>query len=120
MKQKQTPKELLQHLMKMDDLEYGRMVMATANQYLQKVLICDKEGKKMLFRHRYFWVWWSRQWERRNKILIEDLHLDQLYSLPVDQELASWIRTEYFRTHSIEQLNILPNRLVLSSSFSAY
>ncbi len=109
----------LQRLMKMDDEEYFEILSNTAFQYLHGVLLYDKEGKKTLWRSRYFWVWWSRQWERRNKILIAELYLHQLYDTPVDDDLANWIRSEYMQTHSIQKLNILPNRLVLASSFSS-
>lgn len=119
MKTKSASKDILLRLMKMDELEYGKLVMDTAHQYLHQILLYDRAGKKMLWRSSYFWIWWSRQWERRNTILISELHLHTLYDTPVDDELASWIRSEFQETHSIQKLNILPNRLVLASSFSS-
>jgi hypothetical protein len=105
--------------MKMDDHEYGELVMDRAYQYLHQVLLYDRQGKKMLWRSTYFWTWWSRQWERRNTLLISELHLHTLWDTPVDEELAAWVRHEFMQVHSIYKLNIMPNRLVLASSFSA-
>ena len=122
MKAKHTPtaRELLIHVMQIDELEYGRMVMLRAEEYLYQVLLLDRTAKEAFCHSANFWYWWKYQWERRNRIMIAKMNLMPLYDAPSDPHLAAMITEEYQAIHSLKALNIVPNRVVMASSLGAF
>lgn len=106
---------LLQRLMNMCDEEYSNLVWNKAELWINHNLCNDEIGKSILLQEPYFWKWWQQQWNRRNRILIYDLHLS---SLPDDVDVIDFVRHEFQNAHSIEALNIFPNRFIMANTYA--
>jgi hypothetical protein len=109
-------KALLMKLLDWDEFEYNHYQFESAFDYLDKVRQIDRFGICMLTTTKTFWIWWNNQWDRRNKILINDFQLDKITWIP-DHGTVLFVRQEYALTHYIKTLNIYPNRIVMEESY---
>lgn len=95
--------------------DYNTHVFNQAAAYLDGIIGTDEHAKSRLMQSPHFWSWWQRQWDNREErfVLVHDL--DKLVG---DPDLIELIAELWYDLHSIESLNIRPNRMVLESSYA--
>ena len=74
------------------------------------------EDRAQLVQGRYFWPWWTKQWERRNRILLHNFNYSDHLMVPSDA-VRRRANQEYNVIHDPGKQNILINRSIIRSTF---
>jgi hypothetical protein len=88
-------------------------------QYLRQTLRGNQENIDIMSESKLFWLWWKRQWEKRDSIFIYEFHLES-YKTIADAETSEYFLTEYQAAHSLTRMNIHPNRFVMRSAVANF
>jgi hypothetical protein len=88
-------------------------------QYLKQTLRSNEENIAIMSESKLFWLWWKKQWEKRDSIFIHEFHLED-YKTIADRETAEYFLTEYQAAHSLVKMNIHPNRYVMRSAVANF
>lgn len=110
-------KNLLQGIMAMTGDAYNQLVYDVAIDYLHQVLELDQWGQDQLQNAKHFWMWWQEQWARRNNILVCQFGLNEIDKSDFEH-YREVITTEFHKIHSLNSLNIYPDRIVMENSFA--
>lgn len=113
----QQNEQLLIRSMELTELEYNNLVMDVAYNYLDVNLGKDIFGKEVLLNSRSFWTWWKIQWDRRNRIFINETRLMEVVAI-IQPDARNLLRELYFETHSPAEINVYPSRLVMEMSYA--
>ena len=93
--------------------DYNQLVWGLAIQYLRHTDYSEPSAS-LLLKTPFFWAWWTKQFERRNRILVHKHSLDKI----TPDEVTAVLVTELFlQTHSAEALDIFPNDVVLENTY---
>lgn len=112
-----TNETLLMRLMEMSELDYHTHVMDTAYEYLEKNIGKDKFGKNLLLNSKSFWVWWRIQWDRRNRLFINEASLSGVDHI-IQPDTRTMIKDLYMETHSVNEIHVYPSRMVMEASYA--
>jgi hypothetical protein len=88
-------------------------------QYLKQTLRRDRENVQIMSESKLFWLWWKKQWAKRDSIFVHDFHLADYTSI-ADSDTAEYFLTEYQAAHSLNKMNIHPNRFVMRSAVANF
>jgi len=110
-------KHLLQGIMAMSADAYNQHVYDVAIDYLHQVLELDQWGQDQLQAASHFWVWWQEQWARRNNILVNEFGIAEMDKADFEH-YREVITAEFNKIHSLNSLNIYPDRIVMENSFA--
>ena len=117
MNENETNQQLLMKLMEVSPLEYHNHVMDNAYVWLDHQIGRDIFGKEVMLYSQFFWAWWTNQWNRRNRIFINRLQLNDVKHI-LQPNVVRALKEEYQRVHSVEALNIYPSRVVIEASYA--
>ncbi len=110
-------RELLLRLLDYNEREYFDMVVDAAEDYLRKTLRPEDDFAITAMRKsKYFWRWWTTQWDRRNRVLIHEFQFNEHTRLTREQRFD--MREVFALTHCVENLNVYPNRLVMEQTYA--
>ncbi len=110
-------RSLILRLSDYSENEYNNMIIAGADDYLRRNLRPeDEHAVQAMRKSRFFWKWWINQWDRRNRILLHDIGYDE--STRICREERYIFRQLLNSTHSAENLNVYPNRIVMDDTYA--
>ena len=109
-----TYKEQICRAIGWDADQYRLHQFETGMSYLEHYLKGDHQGVQMLSRTKTFWVWWCRQWERRNRILLHKLNKKHRFATTPKADFKKL----YEQVHHHECLSVYPGRVVMEKSYA--
>ena len=112
----QSNKNLVCRLLGITMQEYEMQLFEAAFQYLELQLPGDDGGQQMLANGRYFWLWWTSQWEMRSEVVLHSFNFSDPLLNP-SEITRKRARIAYNATHRVDRLNILINRHVMRERF---
>ncbi len=112
-----TNEKLLISAMEVSELDYNTHVMDVAYEYLEKNISKDVFGINFLLASKSFWIWWSIQWDRRNRIFINETRLNEVVAI-IQPDARNMIRELYMETHCVSEIHVYPNRMVMEQSYA--
>lgn len=117
MKTTEQNQQLLIRSMQMSDLDYHNYVMDVAYEYLDHYVGKDHFGKNVLLNSKSFWTWWRIQWNRRNRIFINETRLNEVVAI-IQPEDSKLIKELYLEIHTVSEIQVYPNRIVMEQSYA--
>jgi hypothetical protein len=108
----QTNKQLICQLLGIMSEEYELQLFESAFQFLQTKLPDDEEAQTLLTNGRSFWIWWTSQWESRNRVILHTYGFADVLMNP-SEVVRKRARISYDAIHKVDQLNIMINRTIL-------
>lgn len=111
---------ILIHLMAIDQDEYNEKVFDYGLAYLDATCPRDSSLQEALAHSPWFWEWWKRQWNRRNRILVHDLMLEDYADNEVDELSIGMVADAFEAAHDPHYLTIRPHRFILQQSFDHF
>jgi len=96
--------------------QYSEAIYWFGMQYLRAILGDDQEDIAMMSTSSHFWKWWTKQWQRTDRIFANEFHL-QDYEEAVDAAMREWLFLEYRAAHHGISQTIHPNRFVMKQGF---
>lgn len=102
-------RELIIASLNWDELTYGNFVMEKAEEYLKRQCGADAYGIQALMESSIFWKWWKNHWMQRDEAF--------LYEWACNSDIED-LCNEYAYIHSAANLHIIPNRVILESTYA--
>jgi hypothetical protein len=107
-------KQHIQRLLRMNDQEYHDLVFHYAYLWIAANFINDIAAEQVLVQGSQFWVWWTSQYDLRDKRFWLTELSGKLW-LTDDERLK--LRLRYERMHSPLALAIWPNKKVMHETY---
>lgn len=95
----------------LSDLQYAEMVMHFANKWMNRYFSHVPVTIDALNRSKYFWKWWTGQWENRDVLFIKERGLLNQSADMVTQGVNLML---YEVHHNPRKLLIVPNTMVVN------
>lgn len=98
------------------ELNYGNMVFDAAQEWMNLYFGDEPIIKKALNASKFFWAWWSNQWENRDTSFVEQIGLNEM-CFPLEDRYKIIVIELYNERHTVNALKIHPNRFVFNDAF---
>lgn len=91
------------------------MVFEAAQEWMSLYFGDEPIIKKALNASKFFWAWWTNQWENRDTAFVQLTGLNKI-SLPLDATTLKITIDLYTECHAVNTLKIHPNRFVINNA----
>lgn len=122
-----TNRQIICELLNITDEEYMNYVLDKAEVWLTMYLGDDEWSKTRVMETKSFWLWWENQWNIRNNQLLNSLYelmyncgedIRHIRDYRYDFKKQALVLEMFNNVHSIQNLNIKPNRMVMDETYA--
>jgi hypothetical protein len=97
--------------------EYHTKVFDTGMTWIKECMcLKDDAIANVIGSCKLFWAWWRNHWHKRDEKFVYETNLPRLV---VDQGARNMLHELYKDAHNVDEIGILPNRIVLDEVSTA-